>query len=50
MAGLSSRSHILEHGLAMADAILFATASRHDAQIVTNDVDFDGLPGVTLIR
>lgn len=40
----------LEHGLAMADAIIFATASRHQAQIVTGDVDFDGLPGVTLIR
>jgi len=40
----------LEHGLAMADAIIFATASRHGAQIVTGDVDFDGLPGVTLIR
>ena len=40
----------LEHGLAMADAIIFATASRHDAQIVTSDADFDGLPGVTLIR
>ena len=40
----------LEHGLAMADAIIFATASRHDARIVTGDVDFDGLPKVTLIR
>ena len=40
----------LEHGLAMADAIIFATALRHDAEIVTGDVDFDGLPRVTLIR
>jgi predicted nucleic acid-binding protein len=40
----------LEHGLAMADAIIFATASRHEAQIVTGDVDFDGLPRVTLLR
>jgi len=40
----------LEHGLAMADAIIFATAMRHDAEIITGDVDFDGLPGVTLIR
>ncbi|KPJ82996.1 MAG: hypothetical protein AMS19_05985 [Gemmatimonas sp. SG8_23] len=40
----------LEHGLAMADAIILATAARHDAEIVTGDVDFDGLPGVTLIR
>ncbi len=40
----------LEHGLAMADAIIFATASRHEAEIVAGAVDFDGLPGVTLLR
>ena len=36
--------------LAMADAIIFATASRHEAELVTGDADFDGLPRVTLIR
>lgn len=40
----------LEHGLAMADAIIFATATKHEADIVTADADFEGLPGVTLIR
>mgnify|MGYP002626296595 FL=1 len=40
----------LEYGLAMADAIIFATASRHEAEIVTSDADFEGLPRVTLIR
>ena len=40
----------LEHGLAMADAIIFATAARYRADIVTADADFEGLPGVTLIR
>ncbi len=40
----------LGHGLAMADAIIFATASRHRAEIVTSDADFDGLRAVTLIR
>jgi predicted nucleic acid-binding protein len=40
----------LEHGLAMADAVLFATAARYRAEIVTADADFEGLPGVTLIR
>ena len=39
----------MEHGLAMADAIIFATASRHSAELVTADTDFEGLPGVTLI-
>ena len=47
---LEAADAALEHGLAMADAIIFATASRHDAQIVTGDIDFDGLPRVTLIR
>ena len=40
----------LEYGLAMADAIIFATASLHEAELVTGDADFDGLPRVTLIR
>ena len=40
----------LEYGLAMADAMIYATASRHEAEIVTGDADFDGLPRVTLIR
>ncbi len=40
----------LEHGLAMADAIIFATATKHRAEIITTDADFEGLPGVTLIR
>lgn len=40
----------LEHGLAMADSIIYATARRHRAEIVTMDADFDGLPGVRLIR
>ena len=37
----------LEHGLAMADAIIFATATKHEADIITSDADFEGLPGVT---
>jgi predicted nucleic acid-binding protein len=40
----------LEHGLAIADAIILATAAKHRAGIVTADAHFDGLPGVTLIR
>ena len=40
----------LEHGLAMSDAIIFATAAKHEASIVTADADFEGLPRVTLIR
>ena len=39
----------LERGLAMADAIVFATAQRHGATLVTGDSDFNGLPDVVLI-
>ena len=37
------------HGLAMADAIVYATAQAHDADVLTCDAHFGGLPGVTLI-
>ncbi len=47
---LEAADAALEHGLAMADAIILATAKRHRAKIVTADADFEGLPGVTLIR
>lgn len=40
----------LAHGLAMADAVVYVTARRHGATIVTGDADFGGLPGTTLIR
>lgn len=39
----------LEHGLAMADSIILATAGMFRAELVTSDVDFDGLPGVTYL-
>ena len=40
----------LEHGLAMADSIVYATARRHGATLVTGDADFEGLPGAVVIR
>lgn len=39
----------IEHKLPMADAIILATARLHEAEVVTSDVDFDGIPGVTYI-
>jgi toxin FitB len=39
----------LSRGLAMADAIIFATARRHGAKLITGDRDFEGLPDVVLI-
>ena len=40
----------LKHGLAMADSIVYATAQRHGAKLITADADFDGLPNTVLIR
>ncbi len=37
----------LEHRLAMADAVVHATAQMLEATLVTSDEDFDELPGVT---
>ena len=34
----------LLHGLAMADAMVYATALMHEAPIYTSDADFKGLP------
>jgi predicted nuclease of predicted toxin-antitoxin system len=34
----------------MADAVVYVTARRHGAMLVTADADFGDLPGVTLIR
>jgi predicted nucleic acid-binding protein len=39
----------LEHGLAMADAMVLATADAHGAELVTSDRDFEGIPGVTYL-
>lgn len=40
----------LAHSLAMADAIVYATALRDRATLVTGDADFGGLPNAVLIR
>ena len=39
----------LEHGLAMADAIILATATLLRAELVTSDRDFARVPGVTYL-
>ncbi len=38
----------LRHKLSMADAIIYATARRHQAQLVTSDSHFAGLPAVMI--
>jgi predicted nucleic acid-binding protein len=37
-----------ETKLGMADAIIYATAQAHQAQVVTGDAAFRGLPGVII--
>jgi predicted nucleic acid-binding protein len=39
----------IETGLPMADAIIYATARRFEAQLITSDAHFANLPRVTLI-
>lgn len=40
----------LELGLAMADAIVYATARRFGARLITGDSDFEGLPQTLVVR
>jgi predicted nucleic acid-binding protein len=39
----------LEHGLAMADAIILTTARSFRAELVTSDSDFEDVPDVTYL-
>ena len=40
----------LEHSLAMADAIVYATAQVHEVDLVTSDRDFAHLTGVVYLE
>lgn len=40
----------LEHRLAMADAIIYATALSEGAEVLTLDPDFEGLPHATVVK
>jgi len=46
---LEAADHALEHHLAMADALVYATARHHGAELISSDADFQGLPGVHFI-
>jgi len=43
---LTAADAALEHALAMADAIVYATGRIHGSLVMTSDRDFEGLPGV----
>ncbi len=45
----SAAKRSLNANLPMADAIIYATARAHQAQLITSDAHFAGLPGVTLL-
>jgi predicted nucleic acid-binding protein len=40
----------LERDLAMADSIVYATARRYGARLITADTDFEELPGAIVLR
>jgi len=40
----------VRHGLAMADAIVYATAKDQEVQVITGDADLKDLPGVVYVR
>ena len=46
---LSAARVSLDCRLAMADAIIYATAQRFQAQLITSDPHFQSLPGVILV-
>ena len=50
-AGLALKAGFLgqEHGLALADSIVYATALEHKAILWTQDAAFKGLPGVHFV-
>ena len=47
-AALTAADLSLAHRLPMADAVMLATARRHDARLLTTNSDFGGLAGVTI--
>ncbi len=46
---LAAATVSLKHKLAMADAMIYATARSCDAELVTSDRAFEGLFGVTML-
>ncbi len=40
----------LRHGLAMADAMVYATSRDQDAQLITSDADLKDLPAVVYLK
>ena len=47
---LTAADASLIHQLAMADAIVYATALAEKAKLITSDSDLSGLPGVSYLK
>jgi predicted nucleic acid-binding protein len=47
---LTAANASLSYQLAMADAIIYATALTHKAKLVTSDADLGSLPDVVYLR
>jgi toxin FitB len=45
----SAANTSLRSNLSMADAIIYAAAQAHQAELITSDAHFTGLPGVTVL-
>ena len=46
---LAAASLSIDRKLPMADAIIYATAKAHHAELITSDAHFTGLPGVVVL-
>lgn len=46
---LAAATASILHHLAMADAIVYATSQTHQAQLITSDTHFAGLPNVVIL-
>jgi predicted nucleic acid-binding protein len=46
---LNAASLSIHHQLAMADALIYAAARYHTAELITSDAHFTDLPGVTVL-
>jgi predicted nucleic acid-binding protein len=46
---LAAAAVSIQYELPMADALIYATAEKNEAELVTSDAHFKGLPRVTLL-
>lgn len=47
---LAAADHFINDGLSIADAIIYATARFHNAELITSDAHFAALPGARYLE